>query len=38
MTYELKNESEDKYVKYLMKRYGKKRVAGFLEDSFYVNN
>lgn len=38
MSYKLKNESENKYVKYLMKRYGKKRAAEFLEDSGYINN
>jgi len=38
MTYKLKNESENKYVKYLMKRYGKKRAVEFLEDSGYINN
>ena len=38
MGYELKDESEDKYVKYLMKRYGKKRAVEFLEDSGYINN
>lgn len=38
MTYELKNESENKYVRYLMKRYGKKRATEFLEDTGYINN
>jgi len=36
--YNLNDESEDKYFRYLMKRYGKKRASEFLEDSGYINN
>jgi len=38
MTYNLKNDCENKYVKYLIKRYGKKRASEFLEDSEFTNN
>ena len=35
--YSLNDESEDKYFKYLMKRYGKKRASEFLEDTDFIN-
>ena len=31
MKYELKNQSQRKYIKYLQKRYGNKRVDTFLK-------
>ncbi len=36
--YMLKNKSKNKYVKYLVKRYGKKRAEEFLESSEFINN